>query len=253
MTLPEALIERLRDVRSVGVITGAGVSVESGIPAYRGQGGIYDDPEQGDRTVEALSAPTLARDPDRTWRVIAELARRSVSAEPNAAHRAIAELERAIERFTLLTQNIDGLHERAGSRSVIEIHGNVFHAICIRCTAPHHFSDANEIAQLSTTPICRRCSGALRPDVVLFGEMLDVAKLARIRTSFYETVPDLVIISGTSAMFPYIYEPVMYARAMGRLTIEINLDETPVSAQVDYAIHRRAGEVFPELVACCVT
>src|SRR3989442_12296712 len=100
--LPPDLERALARVRSVGVITGAGVSAESGIPTYRGKGGIYDDPDAGERTVEALSGPTLAADPDRTWRVIAELARKAHGAQPNAAHRSIAEIERRGERVVLL-------------------------------------------------------------------------------------------------------------------------------------------------------
>src|SRR5438034_11085244 len=97
--LPRELARALATVRSVGAITGAGLSAESGIPTYRGKGGIYDDPDEGDRTVEALSGSTLRTDPDRTWRVIAELARRSRGAEPNAGHRALVEIETRVERF----------------------------------------------------------------------------------------------------------------------------------------------------------
>ena len=115
--LPEKLRLALEKVRSVGAITGAGVSAESGIPTYRGKGGIYDDPSEGDRTVEALSGRTMAADPDRTWRTIGELISKSSRARPTAAHRALVDIEEKVERFVLLTQNVDGLHQLAGSRN----------------------------------------------------------------------------------------------------------------------------------------
>ena len=167
MVLPPALQHRLRGVRSIGVITGAGVSRESGIRTYRGQGGIYDDPEEGDRTVEALSGPTLASDPDRTWRVVAELARQAARAEPNAAHHALVDIERRVERFVLLTQNVDGLHQLAGSRNVIDIHGDIFSTRCMTCRRLDRL-DRDALQQIDRTPRCSACRGPLRPNVVLF-------------------------------------------------------------------------------------
>ena len=124
--LPQDVVSALADVRSAGVITGAGVSVESGIQPYRGEGGLYDDPDEGDRTVEALTGSTLQRDPDRTWRAIVKLARQAKDARPNPGHEALVRMEESLDRFVLLTQNVDGLHQLAGSRNVIAIHGNVF-------------------------------------------------------------------------------------------------------------------------------
>jgi NAD-dependent deacetylase len=231
-------------VRSVGVVTGAGISAESGIPTYRGAGGLYDDPEEGERTVEALSGSTLAADPDRTWRAIASLARAARGARPNAAHEALVAIERKLTRFVLLTQNVDGLHRLAGSRNVIDIHGDTFATRCMLCDAPGRLDD---LTGLESAPACRACPGILRPDVVLFGELLPLAKVRRIQEEFHRDPPDLVMAIGTSALFPYIVEPVVAARASGRLTLEINPEPTVLSPIVDVALRGRASELLPEL------
>jgi len=243
-SLPEGLRRRLLSVRSVGVITGAGVSAESGIPTYRGKGGIYDDPEEGDRTVEALSGPTLLADPDRTWRAVARLARVSAAARPNPAHLAIAALEGVVERFVLLTQNVDGLHYLAGSRNVIDIHGDVFATRCMSCDATGRLRPES-LAALDRAPVCASCGGILRPDAVLFEEMLPMDKLRRIDREFHADPPDLVVAAGTSAVFPYISRPVFVARALGRLTVEVNPEPTALSGIVDYALRGPAGGYLP--------
>lgn len=223
--LPAELVGRLKNVRSVGVISGAGISRESGIRTYRGQGGLYDDPDEGDRTIEALSGPTLAVDPDRTWRVVAELARQSLAAVPNPAHHALARIEQRVEHFVLLTQNVDGLHRLAGSRNVIEIHGDVFATRCLSCRRSGRL-ERESLAGLVRTPRCPDCDGLLRPDAVLFGEMIPEERYGRLVAEFHTRSPDLLIVAGTSAPFPYITEPVRVANQRGRLTIEVNPEET---------------------------
>ena len=247
MRLPDALVERLGRVRSVGVITGAGVSAESGIATYRGPGGIYEDPEEGDRTVDALTGATLARDPDRTWRALAKLARQSRDARPNPAHLAIVEMERRAERFVLLTQNVDGLHQAAGSRNVIDIHGTIDETECMTCAAPGRM-DASTLASLQAAPRCKGCGGTLRPRVVLFGEMLPVDKVARLTQEFHEQQPDVVIVAGTSALFPYIAAPAVSAR----FAVEVNPERTVLSDHVAFFVEARAGDALP-LIAQAVT
>ena len=244
--LPGDLVKALARVRSVGAITGAGISAESGVPTYRGKGGLYDDPAEGDRTIEALSAPTLARDPDRTWSVIGALAQRCLEAKPNAGHYALVEIERKVERFVLLTQNVDGLHLRAGSKNIIDIHGDRLATECMDCGAQGRLSDP---AAISGTPRCPACEGRLRPGVVLFGEMLSVEKVARIEREFYAHVPDCVMIVGTTAQFPYIVMPVLTAAQAGKLTIEINPEETEISQTVDYSLRGTAGDFLPAIAS----
>ena len=227
------------------MITGAGISAESGVPTYRGKGGLYDDPEEGDRTIEALSADTLARDPDRTWAVLTELARTAQTTGPNAAHRALVEMETTVDNFVLLTQNVDGLHRRAGTRNLIEIHGHVFDTVCPGCGAHDALAD---LSGLMSAPRCS-CGALLKPDVVLFGDLLPVQPVARMREAFYETVADLIIVVGTSAMFPYISDPVLIARDRGKLTIEINPEPSPLSKVVDFWLRGPAGHVLPMIVS----
>lgn len=243
-SLPGRLIETLARVRSVGVITGAGVSSESGIRTYRGRGGLYDDPEEGERTVEALSGPTLAADPDRTWLKIAELARQADAARPSVAHRALAAIENKVERFVLLTMNVDGLHRAAGSRNVIEIHGDIFANHCLSCGAEGRLA-RGELVVLRASPVCRTCGGRVRPGVVLFGELLPLGPYARIRQEFYRDVPDLVVIVGTTALFPYITEPVVIAQRAGRLAVEINTEPTDLSGAVEFSLRGPASAYLP--------
>jgi NAD-dependent deacetylase len=244
LRLPEDLREKLGAVRSAGAITGAGVSAESGIRTYRGEGGLYDDPDEGDRTVEALSGPTILSDPDRTWRVTAGLARQAEDARPGPSHQALAAIESKLERFVLLTQNVDGLHRQAGSRNVIDIHGDIFSTICMSC-AKRDLLDRGLLPRLTAAPRCGTCGGVLRPDVVLFGEMLPADKVRRIHEEFHLAAPDLLMIVGTSALFPYITEPVLVARHAGRLTIEINPESTPCTGIVDYSLRGPSGAYLP--------
>ena len=242
--LPRLLIERLGKIKSVGAVTGAGISAESVIPTYRGQGGIYDDPETGDRTIDALTGETLRRDPDRTWRTIFELVEKAKDAQPNPGHVALAVIEKRVERFVLLTQNVDGLHEAAGSKNIIDIHGTVSNTICMSCG---EHSRLDQFGELTGAPRCKTCDGVMRPDAVLFGEMLPMHKVARLRREFYGKIPDLLLVAGTTAMFPYIAEPVLVAQRAGRLTIEVNPEETVLSAVVDYSLRGPAGHYLPKI------
>lgn len=246
--LPAALLDRLGAVRSVGVITGAGISAESGISTYRGRGGLYDDPDEGDRTVEALSGPTLRRDPDRTWRTLAGLALQAGAARPNAAHRALAAIERRVERFVLLTQNVDGLHRAAGCRNTIEIHGHVFDMLCTGCGRRGRLDPAI-LPGLTAAPRCERCRAVIRPDVVLFEELLPADRLARIRDEFHVGMPDLVVVAGTTALFPYVAAPVHAARLHGRLTVEINPEPTDLSDAVEFVVRDTAGRALAALAS----
>lgn len=245
--LPPDLFELLRGIPSMGVISGAGVSAESGIPTYRGVGGIYEDPEKGERTVEALSGPCLARDPDRTWRAIADLARAAQGAKPNAAHFALVDMERKLDRFVLLTQNVDGLHQEAGSQNVIDIHGNVADTFCQDCGKPGTLT-RETVRTLQAAPRCELCNGVLRPDAVLFEEMLPTEKIERIYAEFHENPPEVVLSTGTSAIFPYISAPIIVARSLGRTTIEVDPCETALSDTVHFSL-RGSASVYLPLIA----
>lgn len=250
--LPAALEAALAHVESVGVVTGAGISRAAGLRTYRGEGGVYEDPAEGERTVEALSGPTLRSDPDRTWEAVLRLARKAHGAEPGPAHRLLADLEtRAAGRaegFVLLTQNVDGLHARAGSRNVIEIHGNVFRTRCEGCRRVDALP-RGLLAPGVPRPPCAACGGTLRPDVVLFGEALPRPELQRLHEGLRLRSPDLVVLAGTSALFPYVVEPALLARRREKVTVEVNPEPTEATEAVDHVLRGTAEEWLPVLFA----
>jgi NAD-dependent deacetylase len=170
--------------KSVVVLTGAGVSVASGLPTYRGPGGLWENEEIA-RIVHAESIPT--RLPE-LWALYSERRKVALSVGPNAAHRALAE----VGNLTLITQNVDGLHQRAGSENVLELHGSGFRTRCTRCTLPPFFDEGS----YKSVPLCPKCSAPLRPDVVLFGEHLDRSVVARAEAAIARC--DLFIAVGTS-------------------------------------------------------
>jgi NAD-dependent deacetylase len=177
--------------------------------------------------------------------VIGRIARAARMASPNAGHRALVDLEHHVPRLVILTQNVDGLHEAAGSADVIDIHGNVFRTLCMACGAPGPVPDWD---RMSGAPRCT-CGGVLRPDVVLFGELLPPAKVQRVYRELVLGAPDVVIAVGTSALFPYIAEPVHDAATHGRCTVEINPERTLLSSCVRHRLEGPADVVLPALVS----
>lgn len=218
-------------------ITGAGVSADSGLPTYRGVGGLYHErlTEAGLSIEEALSGAMLQQHPDITWRYIAEIEANCRSAQPNMAHVVIAALERKRAAVTVLTQNVDGLHGDAGSRNLIEIHGTLRRLRCMECT---HSRVVQDYGGISIPPLCPKCTAIMRPDVVLFGEALDERDLLRLQTVLSSS-PDLVVSIGTTSVFPYISGPVLWAAQAGVPTVEINPGDTEVSDIVTH--HLRIG------------
>ena len=169
----------LEKARSVLFVTGAGISADSGLPTYRGVGGLYDagETEEGLPIEVLLSGETLARRPEWTWKYLGAIERACRGASPNAAHESIAALERERARVVVLTQNVDGLHRAAGSRDVIEIHGDVHELSCTRCAWERRVRDYDG---LEIPPRCPLCSALVRPAVVLFGELLPHAAVKRL-------------------------------------------------------------------------
>jgi NAD-dependent deacetylase len=222
----------LQRARRVLFITGAGISADSGLPTYRGVGGLYNSgtTEEGMAIEDALSGEVFALQPEITWKYLAAIERNCRDAQPNAAHLAIAELERRLPYVLVLTQNIDGLHRAAGSRELIEIHGGLKNFSCPACD----FKEYREsLAGHALPPRCPRCGTVLRTDVVLFGEALPSGAIQHL----YEAMEDgfdLVFTIGTSAVFPYIVEPVVWALRNGIPTVEINPVYTQLSDHVDF-------------------
>jgi NAD-dependent deacetylase len=231
--------------RRILFITGAGISADSGLPTYRGIGGLYHErlTDEGLTIEEALSGHMMARRPEVAWKYLAEIERNCRGARPNAAHHIIAALEHEKAAVWVLTQNVDGLHRAAGSTKLIEIHGAVHR---LRCTACHHRREVADFAGLSIPPECPACGAVLRPDVVLFGEMLPERELARLEGVLDEGV-DVVVSIGTTSIFPYIAGPVWWAREEGVPTVEINPGDTEVSHLVTVRLRMRAAEAMTEL------
>lgn len=219
-------------------ITGAGISADSGLPTYRGIGGLYDDvhTEEGIPIEVALSGDMLRQQPELTWKYLLQVERACRGAGYNLAHRLIALLEQIKPQSWVLTQNIDGFHRAAGSRQLIEIHGKVGELLCAKC----HFELAvPDYRHIESVPICPRCHNVMRPNVVLFGEMLPEQAVADLHREMVRGF-DLVFSIGTSSVFPYIAQPVFEARQWNAKVVEINPGFTEVSGFVHYQLPMRA-------------
>jgi NAD-dependent deacetylase len=237
--ISEELRERFRQARHVFVLTGAGVSAESGVPTFRGggQAAVW----KGMPFDKISSAGMLERNLPEVWEwfnyrrdVIEQIA-------PNEAHHAIARWQQRFPDFTLVTQNVDGLHEAAGSKDVIELHGNLWRARCISCGAKYNLREKERVAASDFT--CEECGNYLRPDVVLFGELLPVGAFER--AAMKAKNAELCFVIGTSALvYPAAALPEI-ARAAGAYTVEINPEPTPLSDLCDEVIQGRAGEILP--------
>jgi len=241
----DAVASLLRRAQRILFVTGAGISADSGLPTYRGIGGLYHDrlTEEGLTIEEALSGEMMATRPDIAWRYIAQIEAGCRGALPNVAHRLIAALDQEKALVCVLTQNVDGLHRAAGSRNVIEIHGTVHRLYCMSCGQGRRVED---YAGLSIPPECPRCGGILRPDVVLFGEALPELAIERLESVLSQGM-DAVVSIGTTSVFPYIAGPVLWAAREGIPTVEINPGDTQVSQFVDHRLRMCAAEALPEL------
>ncbi|NQT39462.1 MAG: NAD-dependent protein deacylase [Planctomycetes bacterium] len=241
----ETIVRILRKCCSILFVTGAGISADSGLPTYRGIGGLYDveETEDGLPIEEVLSGWMMRKKPELTWKYLGRIAEATRGATYNRAHQVIAEMEQHFPRVWTLTQNVDGFHRLAGSHNVIEIHGNVRSLSCMRCNARQM---VDETAPLDIPPRCSRCNAILRPDVVLFGEQLPEEAVRCLRREL-ETGFGAVFSIGTSSVFPYIQEPVIMAQRRGVPTIEINPSETVLSAVADYRLSMGAADAMDEI------
>ena len=221
---------RLQGARRFLFITGAGLSAESGLPTYRGTGGLYErsQEEAGMPAEEALSGIVFEQQPAVTWAHIGRIEAACRGAEPNLAHRIIAALESQFE-VVVFTQNIDGLHRAAGSSTIIDIHGDCHQLLCTGCSFRESRTD---YVGMPIPPHCPMCGAVMRPDVVLFGERLPMRKLEHLFREL-ERGFDASFSVGTSSLFPYVIEPMADAARKGSLTIEVNPDRTPVSSIVE--------------------
>ncbi len=241
-----AIAQQLKQSRSVLFITGAGVSADSGLPTYRGIGGLYEQEEtdEGIPIEAALSGAMFQRNPALTWKYIHQIESSCRDAGPNRAHEVIAELESRFDRVWTLTQNVDGLHHAAGSTQVIDIHGDVHWLVCTRCS---HRWRVKSYAGLAIPPSCPECDSLVRPEVVLFGEMLPYDRTRLLQEQLMHGF-DAVFSVGTTSVFPYIAQPVVDARRRGMLSVEINPGASEVSHIVDYRLRMGAAAAMDALV-----
>lgn len=243
----DRIAQRLAESRRVLFVTGAGISADSGLPTYRGVGGLYEgkDTEHGLPIEVALSGETLAARPDITWRYLAQIERTCRGAQPNAAHRAIAELEHRLPYVMVLTQNVDGLHGKAGSCRVVEIHGRLDELLCTAC---EYRTVVESLEGWSIPPLCPDCAGVLRPNVVLFGEALPGEALQRLFSALHEGF-DMVFAIGTTAIFPYIAHAVLDAAHRGAPTVEINPTATRLTDQVAFSLRMGAADAMAAILS----
>jgi NAD-dependent deacetylase len=230
--------ERLAAASSVAVLTGAGISAESGIPTFRGAGGLW----KNFRPEDLATPESFARDPRLVWEWYNWRREIIAKAEPNAAHRALVKLEAAKPRFTLITQNVDGLHDAAGSRRILKLHGDIWQLRCTICAA--EWSDRSAILR-TIPPVCV-CGGLARPAVVWFGEMLAQEILSEAERAAVQS--EVFLLIGTSAVVYPAAGLAPFAKASGATVIEINPEPTPFSGLVDFALQGRAGELLPKLM-----
>ncbi len=233
---PASLIRCLNNAQKIVVVTGAGISAESGLPTFRdAQTGLWSKykPEEL-ATVEAFK-----RNPKLVWAWYSIRRALALRAQPNAGHIAIAEMEKRAPHFLLITQNVDGLHARAGSQKLVELHGNLHRAICFENNCS---SDKFDL----TNGRCLNCGGNLRPDVVWFGEMLPASALGAANRAAEEC--DVFFSIGTSSQVYPAAELWQIASQRGAVVIEINKDPTPLTPKADYSFLGKAGEILPLLM-----
>lgn len=241
----DTLVRRLADAQSVAVLTGAGISAESGVPTFRDPDGLWQKfrPEELANVEAFLGNPVLVQGWYAHRREVVE------TVEPNAGHRALAELERLVDArggaFHLTTQNVDGLHARAGSEHIVEVHGSLLRSYCIDCERPASGEETAAIAR-GEAARCPACAGLVRPDVVWFGEMLPEDAIREAEHA--ALAADVYLSVGTSGVvFPAAGLP-LAAKAAGAYVAEINSEPSDLARGFDESVRGRAGEVLPALL-----
>lgn len=237
--MPPELIELLRDATKLTVLTGAGVSQESGLRTFRdAQTGLWAQYKPED-----LASPqAFARNPKLIWDWYAWRREAVKSVRPNAGHYALAEIEKRIPEFTLITQNVDGLHRMAGSQNILELHGNIQR---VRCSECYSFTEAWD-DDSESVPQCAECGRFLRPDVVWFGEalprdQLEAAVLAARSCEIFFSI-------GTSGVVQPAASLAFAAHNKGAVVVEINAESTPLTPKANYFLQGKSGEILPELL-----
>jgi NAD-dependent deacetylase len=236
--LTQKLLTRLKNASAVTVITGAGISAESGVPTFRGKDGLWEN-----QNVEELATTqTLKNNPDLFWKFYNWRKKLINEVKPNLGHYALVDFERIYEDFVLVTQNVDNLHRVAGNEKIVELHGNIFNTKCTDCDKIH----TEPITESTQIPKCKFCGGHLRPDVVLFGENLQEKNL-RISQEASAGCEIFFSIGTSSIVEPAASLPYL-AKANGSYVVEVNSQETPLSQHADESLRGPTGKLLPALV-----
>ncbi len=238
MEIPDGVVNQIISSKGIVFFTGAGISAESGIPVFRGKDGIWSKikPE------ELANFNAFLRDPDLVWEWYQHRRHIIYESKPNKAHRAIAELELLLKNVTVVTQNIDNLHRRAGSKNIFELHGNIERNYCIKC---HTFYN-DDLDFTDQAPRCT-CGGLIRPDVVWFGEFLPEDQYSAAEKAAWDC--DTFIVVGTSAIVFPATSLIYTAKKNGAYILEINLEPTDISSFADASLIGKAGEILPEILS----
>lgn len=230
---------RLGESKSIAVLTGAGISADSGVPTFRGPDGLW----RNFRPEDLATPEAFLRDPILVWEWYDWRRGKVAACRPNPAHEALVRLEERIPRFALLTQNVDGLHREAGSRNIVELHGNIWK---VRCTKCHEVGDNRDVP-IQVPPHCKACGGLLRPHIVWFGESLDPDDIQAALDAAESC--DVFLVVGTSGIVQPAASFVSVAKRAGAFVIEANLDSTPNTGIVDVHLAGRAADVLPALIS----
>ncbi len=231
--------EALARARSAAALTGAGVSAESGVPTFRGAGGLWE----GRRPEELASPDAFAADPELVWRFYDWRRTRLAAARPNPGHRALASIEAAIREFTLVTQNVDGLHREAGSRRVVELHGDIWRVRCPQGCVDE--IDRRAPLPRPLPPRCPRCGDPLRPGVVWFGEALPAAALTEAERA--ARTAEVFLVVGTSGVVEPAASLARIAAGHGALVVEINPEVTALTDIAAVSLRAAAGSALPAI------
>ncbi len=239
MEFPTELIEKLKSAKSVLFFTGAGISAESGIDTFRGKGGLWNKM----KPQELASFDGFMRNPNLVWEWYQYRRKILKGTGPNPGHLAIAEFENYFDNVTVVTQNVDNLHFRAGSTNILELHGNIERNYCIDCKTYYGMDDFLDVDE---APQCPKCGGMIRPDVVWFGENLPQNIFAEAEKIAKQS--DVCFVVGTSAVvYPAAYIPIS-AKEGGSYVVEVNIEPTEITNSVDCSLTGKSGEILPELL-----
>jgi NAD-dependent deacetylase len=225
------------------IITGAGVSAESGIPTFRGKDGYWRNLDP----IKLATPEAFARDPELVWQWYRERRRRISNAQPNAAHEAIANLAHCADEFLLVTQNVDDLHERSGlaKAEMVQIHGNIFVTRCSRCD---FWKEQGQQQEQNGVPRCAKCNALMRPGVVWFGEPLPLLETQCVEKYLQRDPCGVVIVAGTTATFGYIIDWALRASRRDGELIEVNPEETSLSRFATRLVREPAALALPRIV-----